>query len=62
MARIVRGWGAIHGLVILDLDDQLGWTGLDIAELVHAEADSLAADLGVVVPAAADAGISMPTS
>jgi AcrR family transcriptional regulator len=47
MARIVRGWGAIHGLVILELDDQLGWTGLDLAELVRAEADDLASDLGL---------------
>lgn len=53
MARVVRGWAAIHGLVILELDDQLGWTGLDLAELARAEADSLAADLGLVETTAA---------
>ena len=53
MARIVRGWGAIHGLVILELDDQLGWTGLDIAELVRAEADDLSSDLGLTETGAA---------
>jgi AcrR family transcriptional regulator len=48
MARIVRGWAAIHGLVILELDDQLEWTGLDLVELTCAEADSLVADLGLM--------------
>ena len=48
MARVVRGWAAIHGLVVLELDHQLDWTGLDLAELARIEADALAADLGLV--------------
>jgi AcrR family transcriptional regulator len=48
MARVVRGWAAIHGLVILELDRQLDWTGLDLAELARAEADALASDLGLL--------------
>lgn len=48
LARVVRGWAALHGLVILELDRQLDWTGLDLAELVDAEADALAADLGLL--------------
>jgi AcrR family transcriptional regulator len=47
LARVVRGWAAIHGLVILELDEQLDWTGLDLAALARTEADALAADLGL---------------
>ena len=51
MARVVRGWAAIHGLVILELDHQLDWTGLDLAELARIEADALATDLGLLTSA-----------
>jgi hypothetical protein len=44
---VVRGWAAIHDLVILELDDQLDGTGLDVGELARTEADTLATDLGV---------------
>jgi AcrR family transcriptional regulator len=47
LARVIRGWAAIHGLVILELDDQLDWTGLAVADLARAEADALASNLGL---------------
>jgi AcrR family transcriptional regulator len=48
LARVVRGWAAIHGLVILELDDQLDWTDLDLTELARVEAEALASDLGML--------------
>jgi AcrR family transcriptional regulator len=47
LARVMRAWGAIHGLVVLELDHQLEWTGLDPVELLAAEVDALVADLGL---------------
>lgn len=47
LARILRGWAALHGLVVLELDEQLAWSGIDVGELLHREIEDLADDLGI---------------
>lgn len=47
LARVLRAWASLHGLVILELDDQLAWTGVDPEALLRAEADDLAESLGL---------------
>ncbi|MDY7105463.1 MAG: TetR/AcrR family transcriptional regulator [Actinomycetota bacterium] len=47
MARVVRGWATIHGLVVLELDDQLAWSGVDPHALLLAEVQDLATTLNL---------------